>query len=71
MQSRRTLRHTIQILAGALTVSATLHGQTLNTLYSFGHNELGYQPRTGVTIGPKGQLYGTTPYGGASGLGVV
>jgi hypothetical protein len=70
MQPKRSLRHTIQILA-VFTLSATLYGQTLNTLYSFGHNELGYQPRTGVTIGPKGQLYGTTPYGGASGLGVV
>jgi uncharacterized repeat protein (TIGR03803 family) len=59
------LRTLAVLLAGALI----LHGQTLNTLLSFGHNKLGYDPESGVTIGPKGQLYGTTPFGGDAGLG--
>ena len=71
MQSKRTTRRSIRILAAALAISPAIYGQTLNTLYSFSHNELGYQPRTGVTIGPNGQLYGTSLYGGASGLGVA
>ena len=48
-----------------------MYGQTLNTLYSFGHNKLGYHPYAGVIFGPNGELYGTTPYGGEWGLGVV
>jgi len=47
------------------------HAQTLNTLYSFGRNELGYQPEAGVTVSPGGELFGTTNFGGISGLGVV
>lgn len=52
-------------------MSAALSGQTLNTLYSFGHNELGYQPASGVVIGPSVELYGTTSRGGAAGVGIA
>jgi len=55
-----------------LLTSLTLSAQTLTTLYNFtakGGN--GYYPYSGVIIGPQGELYGTTPFGGAWKLGVV
>jgi len=55
----------------SLICCLAMHGQTLNTLYSFDHNELGYQPRSGVVIGSGGELYGTLPFGGAYGLGLA
>ncbi|HUO32775.1 MAG TPA: choice-of-anchor tandem repeat GloVer-containing protein, partial [Bryobacteraceae bacterium] len=54
-----------------MILSGVLHGQTLNTIYSFGHNKLGSQPTTGVVIGAGGELYGTTSHGGNSGLGIA
>jgi len=57
-------------LGAGLLLVLSLNGQTLNTLYSFGHNELGYQPYA-ITIGPNGQIFGTSPNGGAYGYGVV
>jgi hypothetical protein len=52
MKSRPVFGTGIHILSAALVgASAALHGQTLKTLYSFGHNDLGYKPETGVTIG--------------------
>ena len=71
MQSKRTTNRSIRIPAAALAISAAMYGQTLNTLYSFSHNGLGYQPTSGAAIGPSGQLYGTTPTGGASGSGAA
>jgi uncharacterized repeat protein (TIGR03803 family) len=71
MQSKRSALTIICIVAAALASRIPLRGQTLNTIYSFGHNELGSQPTCGVTIGPNGELYGTTPHGGATGFGVV
>jgi uncharacterized repeat protein (TIGR03803 family) len=40
-------------------------------LYSFTGGDDGAIPFAGVVLGPNGNLYGTTPYGGAAGLGVV
>ena len=38
-----------------------------STLYSFtGLGDDGYNPLAGVALDPAGNLYGTTPYGGAS-----
>ena len=61
----------VRVLAAASITAPVLHGQTLNTIYSFGHNELGYKPTSGVVVGLDRSLYGTTSSGGASGLGVV
>jgi uncharacterized repeat protein (TIGR03803 family) len=55
----------------ALTVSASLHGQTLNTLFTFGNAKLGSQPEDGVAIGANGELFGITFRGGTSNLGVA
>jgi hypothetical protein len=62
---------TLRMLGAALATALAAYGQTLNTVHAFGHNELGYEPESGVTIGPGGELYGTTPFGGAYGLGLV
>jgi len=64
-------KSTIGVAAAALVFISVAQAQTLNTLYSFGHNELGYQPYAGVTVGPGGALFGTTPYGGAWGIGAA
>jgi hypothetical protein len=48
-----------------------MHGQTLNTLHTFGDSRLGMRPDSGVIVGSHGELYGTTALGGASGLGVA
>ena len=62
---------------GGLTNSACLNnscgtvfeldtGGTYSTLYSFtGLGDDGYNPVAGVALDPAGNLYGTTPYGGA------
>jgi len=60
----------MSMLSVGLLLVLPLNGQTLNTLYSFGHNELGYQPYA-ITIGSSGQIFGTSPNGGAYGYGVV
>jgi len=57
-------------LGAAFVVTLSASAQTLNTLYSFGHNELGYQPFA-VTLGPNGDIFGTAPEGGAYGYGVA
>ena len=36
-----------------------------------GTNYDGTQPMTGLTVGPDGSLYGTTPYGGSGGSGTI
>jgi hypothetical protein len=51
--------------------SLPANGQTLNVLYSFAHDKLGYSPFSGVTVGPRGEIYGTLPLGGASGFGAA
>jgi len=60
-----------RFLSAGIVLALSLNGQALNTLYSFGRNELGYQPEAGVTVSPGGELFGTTNFGGISGLGVV
>jgi len=54
-----------------LVCASTANGQTLNTIYSFGHNVLGRKPLGGVLVGAGGELYGTLSQGGASGIGAV
>lgn len=55
----------------AVLLAPALPGQTLNTLHGFSHNELGYETHSGVTVGPNGEIYGATAFGGAYGLGLV
>ena len=61
----------------AILVSAILYltqaaaAQTFNVLYSFGGGLDGQNPFSGVTIGPRGDLYGTTIGGGLRGRGSV
>ena len=71
MNPQLALRTVLQGLAALAASALALHGQTLNVLHSFGHNNLGHQPESGVTVGPNGQLYGSAPFGGANGLGLV
>ncbi|MGA2736080.1 MAG: choice-of-anchor tandem repeat GloVer-containing protein [Bryobacteraceae bacterium] len=53
-------------------MSIALPAQTFTSLYSFaqqgGH---GWLPEGGVVVGPQGQLYGTTYYGGTYGYGTI
>ena len=70
MQTKQILRKFLPTVA-PLAILATLNGQSLTTIYSFGDNELGYGPAAGVTVGAGGELYGTVAHGGASGLGLV
>ena len=70
MQSTQCVQRILWTLALA-SLLIRLNGQTLNTIYSFGHNELGCKPQSGVVIGAHGELYGTLPHGGGSGLGLV
>jgi uncharacterized repeat protein (TIGR03803 family) len=45
---------------------------TEELLYSFDHNGIdGYDPVGGLTLDRSGNLYGTSPAGGAQGLGTV
>ena len=66
-----SLRTAVQGFAATVAITLALRGQTLNVLHTFEQNQRGYQPQTGVIIGPGGSLYGTTPFGGVAGLGVV
>ncbi len=70
MKVKRFTGSTIVAL-GAFTLSSGLHAQTLNTIYSFGRNVLGYQPGSGVVLGPSGNLYGATARGGVAGYGSI
>jgi len=55
-----------------LTAPASAGGAwTESVLYRFTGGSDGGNPSAGLVIGPKGQLYGTTEYGGASADGVV
>jgi uncharacterized repeat protein (TIGR03803 family) len=71
MNPGQTLRNGFRSLVALLASVLALHGQTLNVLHSFGHHDLGYQPESGVSVGPNGELYGTTPFGGAQKLGLA
>jgi uncharacterized repeat protein (TIGR03803 family) len=72
MPRMRMLRNSTRILAVAFILSPALSGQTFTNLYSFGSaNFDGEVPGFGVILGPNGELYGTTSYGGKWGDGTV
>ena len=55
-----------------LTAVTPAHGQTESVLYSFANSPDGANPRyVTPVLDSKGNLYGTTNYGGAYGLGTV
>lgn len=55
-----------------LTPPSTSTGTWTGTvLYSFGAGTDGFEPHGGVILGRGGALYGTTKWGGASGIGTV
>jgi len=58
-------------VAAALLVSSVLSGQTLKTLYTFGHGKFGSQPANGGAVGTNGELFGVTFRGGKYGVGVA
>ena len=65
----------VQVTASLSGVSAsatfplTVTGEQV--LYSFGGGSDGAYPHASLIFGSKGELYGTTEFGGASGLGTV
>jgi hypothetical protein len=59
MKAIEAFRNAGQALAAVLALSCASHGQTLNTIYSFGHNDLGRLPTAGVIVGAHGELFGT------------
>jgi uncharacterized repeat protein (TIGR03803 family) len=60
-------------IAFALTVTAlsVSQAQTYTNLYSFNGQHGGKLPYAGVTLGPRGNLYGTTSQGGPGDYGTV
>jgi uncharacterized repeat protein (TIGR03803 family) len=54
-----------------LLASLSLHAQQFRVLHNFTGGGDGALPEAGVTMDKAGNLYGTTFYGGSSGLGVV
>jgi uncharacterized repeat protein (TIGR03803 family) len=54
----------------ALTLCVALYGQTLNTLYTFGKNNIGYNP-DGIAVGPDGRFYGVALSGAGYGYGAA
>ncbi len=44
---------------------------TERTLHSFGSGTDGQYPQSGLTLGSSGTLYGSTPFGGSGGNGIV
>jgi hypothetical protein len=56
-------------LAAAVISVATLHAQTLNTLYTFADSKFGRRPDSGAIVGTHGELYGTTLLGACTGGG--
>jgi len=70
--SKSIIRTFVASAGAILAMSVGLPAQTLTSLYSFsqqgGH---GWLPWGGVVVGPQGQLYGTTLYGGAYTYGTV
>lgn len=53
-----------------MPVGAAMAAQE-TVLHAFGGGDDGNSPNAGVTLGKNGTLYGTTVFGGASGMGVV
>jgi len=61
----------VALAVAALQSAAQDASPTLTTLYSFSGGADGGNPNSGVVIGPRGVLYGTTYGGGANGYGTV
>jgi len=59
------------VIAVGLLSSVTTQGAAVNTLYAFTGGADGAAPASGVIQGSDGNLYGTTPNGGASGFGLI
>ena len=56
-------------VAISLSIPMYAYAATLTTLFSFGGSAGSYPNATPIIVG--GQLYGTTSFGGAAGLGTV
>ena len=70
--SKSVVRTFVTAVAAMLGMSVALPAQTFTSLYSFTpQGGTGYRPIAGVIVGPQGQLYGTTFYGGAYTYGTV
>jgi uncharacterized repeat protein (TIGR03803 family) len=71
---RRTAALMLVVMFGlGVVASQSLQAQTYteSVLYSFTGGADGAKPQAGLIFDSKGNLYGTAPYGGASGDGVV
>ena len=58
-------------LVSLLLTTSRAQAQTLTVLYAFKGGSDGSKPAAGLVRDTAGNLYGTTPYGGASGFGTV
>ena len=55
----------------AVVLSQTMQAQTFSVLHDFTAGADGAGPRSGITVGPGGVLYGTAEVGGPHGNGTV
>ena len=68
----QAFRNAIRAVSVILALWPSLYGQSLATLFTFAVGSGGgSQPQSGVAVGPQGQLYGTTPFGGTDNIGLV
>ena len=59
----------VTVLPGVL--SQAMQAQTFSVIHNFTGNADGIGPRSGITVGPGGVLYGTAAGGGPHGYGTV
>jgi uncharacterized repeat protein (TIGR03803 family) len=71
LRARKATLVALAVLVVVLTVVPTALAQTLTVLHLFNGRPDGDQPIAGVTMDAAGNLYGTTYYGGANGVGLV
>lgn len=66
-RSRTFVSQTLTVAAVlVLTIGAAAWAQTESVIHSFAGGNDGYSPESGIMIGPKGNLFGTTSNGGQS-----
>ena len=70
-QANGTLALVVMLIAQVIVATPSAQAQTYKVLYSFTGGADGAFPFGALVGDHAGNLYGTTPYGGASGYGTV